>query len=76
MAIVTTRAGTDLFFKDFGSGQPVVFVHGWPLNGDAWDGQMVFMGSNGFRVIAHDRRGHGRSSAHWDATTWTPTRPT
>jgi len=63
MSFVTTADGTNIFFKDWGArdGQPVVFSHGWPLNGDAWDGQMLFMAQNGYRVIAHDRRGHGRS---------------
>jgi non-heme chloroperoxidase len=63
---VTTRDGTQIFFKDWGTGQPVVFSHGWPLNGDAWDDQLMFVASNGFRAIAHDRRGHGRSSQAWD----------
>jgi non-heme chloroperoxidase len=61
MSFVTTTDGTQIFYKDWGKGQPVVFSHGWPLNADAWDGQMLFMAQNGFRVIAHDRRGHGRS---------------
>lgn len=63
---VTTADGTRIFYKDWGTGQPVVFSHGWPLNGDAWDEQLLFVGSNGFRAIAHDRRGHGRSSQPWD----------
>jgi non-heme chloroperoxidase len=58
---VTTKDGTQIFYKDWGSGQPVVFSHGWPLNADAWDAQMLFLLQHGFRVIAHDRRGHGRS---------------
>jgi non-heme chloroperoxidase len=62
MAKITTKDGTQIFYKDWGSGQPVVFSHGWPLNGDAWDDQMLFLMSNGYRAIAHDRRGHGRSS--------------
>jgi non-heme chloroperoxidase len=62
---VTTADGTEIFFKDWGEGQPVVFSHGWPLNADAWDGQMFHMASNGFRGIAHDRRGHGRSGQPW-----------
>jgi non-heme chloroperoxidase len=66
MTFFTTSNGTDIFYKDWGSGQPVVFSHGWPLNADAWDGQMYLMASNGFRAIAHDRRGHGRSSQPWD----------
>jgi non-heme chloroperoxidase len=56
-----TKDGTRIFFKDWGSGRPVVFSHGWPLNGDAWDAQMLFLAQHGYRVIAHDRRGHGRS---------------
>jgi non-heme chloroperoxidase len=66
MGIVTTPDGTDIFYKDWGTGQPVVFSHGWPLNADAWDGSLYFMASNGFRAIAHDRRGHGRSSQPWN----------
>ncbi|TAJ71445.1 MAG: alpha/beta hydrolase [Phenylobacterium sp.] len=61
MSFVTTKDGTRIFYKDWGQGQPVVFSHGWPLSADAWDGQMLFMAQNGYRVIAHDRRGHGRS---------------
>jgi non-heme chloroperoxidase len=61
MTHITTTDGTRIFFKDWGAGQPVVFAHGWPLSGDAWDAQMLFMAQNGYRVIAHDRRGHGRS---------------
>ncbi|MGY1703877.1 alpha/beta fold hydrolase [Geodermatophilus sp. SYSU D00697] len=66
MTAFTTSDGTDIFFKDWGSGQPVVFSHGWPLCADAWDRQMFAMASNGFRAVAHDRRGHGRSSQPWD----------
>ena len=66
MPFITTDDGTNIFYKDHGTGQPVLFSHGWPLSGDAWDGQMVFMGQNGFRVIAHDRRSHGRSDQTWD----------
>ena len=62
MPTITTRDGTELFYKDWGSGQPIVFHHGWPLSADDWDTQMQFFLSKGFRVIAHDRRGHGRSS--------------
>lgn len=62
MATITTRDGTEIFYKDWGKGQPVVFSHGWPLNSSAWDGQMLFLEQHGFRVIALDRRGHGRSS--------------
>jgi non-heme chloroperoxidase len=60
--ITTTDGGTEIFYKDWGAGQPIVFSHGWPLSGDDWDTQMVFFLQNGYRVIAHDRRGHGRSS--------------
>lgn len=62
MSSITTKDGAKIFYKDWGSGQPVVFSHGWPLNADAWDDQMYFLASNGFRTIAHDRRGHGRST--------------
>ena len=63
---ITTQDGTTIFYKDWGTGQPVVFSHGWPLNADAWDDQLVFVASHGYRAIAHDRRGHGRSSQPWD----------
>jgi non-heme chloroperoxidase len=62
MSILTTRDGTDIYYKDWGKGPVVTFSHGWPLNADAWDGQMLFLAQKGFRVVAHDRRGHGRSS--------------
>ena len=66
MATITTKDGTQIYYKDWGAGQPVVFSHGWPLSADAWDDQMVFLASHGYRCIAHDRRGHGRSSQPWD----------
>jgi len=62
MSTITTKDGVTLFYKDWGSGQPIVFSHGWPLCADDWDTQMMFFLNQGFRVIAHDRRGHGRSS--------------
>jgi non-heme chloroperoxidase len=63
---MTTKDGTEIFYKDWGTGQPIVFSHGWPLTADDWDGQMLFFGQRGYRVIAHDRRGHGRSTQTWD----------
>src|SRR5262245_58474690 len=62
MSTITTKDGTQVFYKDWGSGQPIVFHHGWPLSADDWDTQMLFFERKGYRVIAHDRRGHGRSS--------------
>src|SRR3954471_13996983 len=62
MPTITVKDGTEIFYKDWGSGQPIVFHHGWPLSADDWDNQMMFFLGQGFRVIAHDRRGHGRSS--------------
>jgi non-heme chloroperoxidase len=62
MSTITTQDGTQIYYKDWGEGQPVVFSHGWPLNGDAWESQMLFLAQNGYHTIAHDRRGHGRSS--------------
>jgi non-heme chloroperoxidase len=59
---ITTKDGTEIYYKDWGNGPVITFSHGWPLNSDAWDGQMFFLAQNGFRVVAHDRRGHGRSS--------------
>src|SRR3974390_2891853 len=66
MPTITTKDGTEIFYKDWGSGQPIVFSHGWPLTADDWDAQMLFFGQHGYRVIAHDRRGHGRSAQTWD----------
>ena len=66
MPTITTKDGTQIYYKDWGKGQPIVFSHGWPLTGDDWDGQMLFFGQRGYRVIAHDRRGHGRSGQTWD----------
>ena len=65
MSSFTTQDGTQIHYKDWGGGPPIVFSHGWPLTADAWDAQMIFLGERGFRVIAHDRRGHGRSSQPW-----------
>ncbi len=66
MNTLTVKDGTTIYFKDWGTGQPIVFSHGWPLTADAWDAQMMFFGQRGYRVIAHDRRGNGRSSQPWD----------
>ncbi|WSA86670.1 alpha/beta hydrolase [Micromonospora sp. NBC_01796] len=65
MSFVTTSDGTRIFYKDWGTGRPVVLSHGWPLNSDSWEAQQLFLAENGFRVIAHDRRGHGRSTQTW-----------
>ncbi|MEU8243481.1 alpha/beta hydrolase [Actinoplanes missouriensis] len=65
MSFVTTSDGTQIFYKDWGAGRPVVLSHGWPLNSDSWEAQQLFLADNGYRVIAHDRRGHGRSTQTW-----------
>jgi non-heme chloroperoxidase len=66
MPTIEMKDGTQIYYKDWGAGQPVVFSHGWPLSSDSWESQMLFLASNGYRCIAHDRRGHGRSSQPWD----------
>jgi len=66
MPTITTKDGTEIYYKDWGTGQPIVFSHGWPLTADAWEDQMIFLAPRGYRCIAHDRRGHGRSSQPWN----------
>lgn len=66
MSTITMQDGTQIYYKDWGAGQPVVFSHGWPLSSDSWEAQMLFLAANGYRCIAHDRRGHGRSSQPWN----------
>ena len=66
MSTFTTKDGVEIYFKDWGKGPVVVFSHGWPLDADSWESQMYHLAANGFRCIAHDRRGHGRSSQPWD----------
>ncbi|MGB7436435.1 MAG: alpha/beta hydrolase [Candidatus Acidiferrum sp.] len=72
MATITTKDGTTIFYKDWGKGQPIVFSHGWPLSADDWDGQMLFFGQRGYRVIAHAGRNGRVRGDHGMATTWTP----
>lgn len=66
MPFITVGDGAQIFYKDWGAGRPVVLSHGWPLNADSWEAQQLFLASHGYRVIAHDRRGHGRSTQTWD----------
>src|ERR1700692_2661473 len=66
MATITMKDGTQIYFKDWGTGQPVVFSHGWPLSADAFEDQMIFLSARGYRCMAHARRGHGRSGQPWD----------
>ncbi len=66
MSFITTKDGTEIFYKDWGAGRPVVLSHGWPLHSDSWESQQLFLASNGYRAIAHDRRGHGKSTQTWD----------
>lgn len=66
MSTITMQDGTQIYYKDWGAGQPVVFSHGWPLSSDSWEAQMLFLAASGYRCIAHDRRGHGRSSQPWN----------
>src|ERR1700710_735240 len=66
MPTIKTKDGVEIFYKDWGKGQPIVFSHGWPLSADAWEDQMIFLAARGYRCIAHDRRGHGRSDQPWE----------
>ena len=75
MSTITTKDGTQIYYKDWGAGSPVVFSHGWPLSSDAWESQMMFLAEHGYRCIAHDRRGHGGRANLGTATTWTNSMP-
>ena len=66
MGTITTKDGASIYYNDWGKGQPIVFCHGWPLSSDSWEPAMLHVASNGYRAVAHDRRGHGRSSQPWD----------
>lgn len=72
MSTITTKDGTTIYYKDWGRGPVITLSHGWPLNADAWDGQMLFLAQHGFRVVAHDRRGLADPARRRPATTWTP----
>ena len=76
MGMITTKDGTEIYYKDWGKGQPIVFHHGWPLIADDWDNQMMFFLAHGYRVIAHDRRGHGRSTQTFGGNEMEPMLPT
>ena len=76
MSSLTVKDGTEIYYKDWGTGQPIMFPHGWPLSADDWDSQMLFFLLRGYRVIAHDRRGHGRSTQTDLGNDWTPMLPT
>ena len=78
MSTITTKDGVEIYYKDWGpkSAQPIVFHHGWPLSGDDWDAQLLYFLGKGYRVVAHDRRGHGRSARSATVMTWITTPPT
>jgi non-heme chloroperoxidase len=76
MSMITTKDGTQIYYKDWGKGQPIVFSHGWPLSADDWDAQMLFFLDRGYRVIAHDRRGHADPARRATAMTWITMRTT
>jgi non-heme chloroperoxidase len=76
MPKITTKEGTEIYYKDWGTGTPIFFHHGWPLSADDWDNQMIFSEEMGFRLVAHDRRGHGRSTQTAVGHVWIPMRQT